>query len=99
MMQNKTQLHKEICNELNLIYERKNNDYGDAFAKLRNEVPTAILVRIFDKYSRLKNLLQGAEQKVNDESIIDTLMDLANYAIMQLVEMKIEERQNAQVQK
>ena len=96
-MKNKIQLHKEICNELNLIYEKKNHDYGDAFAKLRQEVPTAILVRIFDKYSRLKNLLQGAEQKVNDESIEDTLRDLANYAIMQLVEMRVEERQNAQV--
>ncbi len=98
-MQNKIQLHKEICNELNLIYERKNNDYGDAFAKLRQEVPTAILVRIFDKYSRLKNLLQGAEQKVNDESITDTLMDLANYALMELIERRTEEKQNAQVQK
>ena len=98
-MKNKTQIHKEICNELNLIYERKNNDYGDAFAKLRQEVPTAILVRIFDKYSRLKNLLQGAEQKVNDESITDTLMDLANYALMELIERRTEEKQNAQVQK
>lgn len=97
-MQNKIQLHKEICNELNLIYEKKNNDYGDAFAKLRDEVPTAILVRIFDKYSRLKNLLQGAEQKVNDESIQDTLKDLANYAILELIERKAEQN-NAQVQK
>jgi len=97
-VQNKTQLHKEICNELNLIYERKNHDYGDAFAKLRQEVPTAILVRIFDKYSRLKNLLQGAEQKVNDESITDTLRDLANYCVLELIERKMEQN-NAQVQK
>lgn len=96
-MKNKTQIHKEICNELNLIYEQKNHDYGDAFAKLRNEVPTAILVRIFDKYSRLKNLLQGAKQKVNDESIEDTLRDLANYALMELIERRVEEKQNAQI--
>jgi hypothetical protein len=33
--------------------------------------------------------MQGAEQKVKDESIEDTLMDLANYCIMELVERKM----------
>lgn len=84
----KVQMHFEICSILNGIYERKNHDYGDSFAKLRNEVPNAILVRIYDKYSRLKTLLQGSQQLVKDESIDDTLMDLANYCIMELVERK-----------
>lgn len=39
--------------------------------------------------SRLKTLMEGAEQKVKDESIDDTLMDLANYCIMELVERKM----------
>ena len=99
----KAQIHKKICEKLNLIYEQKNNDYGDSFAILRNEHPNAILVRIFDKYNRLKTLLSDTEQKVKDESIKDTLMDLANYAILELIEMEIEERggQNgiSQVQK
>lgn len=85
----KVQLHLEICTLLNEIYQKKNHDYGDSFAKLRNELPGAILVRIYDKYSRLKTLMQGAEQKVKDESIDDTLMDLANYCIMELVERKM----------
>lgn len=85
----KVQIHLQICTTLNGIYERKNHDYGDSFAKLRNELPNAILVRIYDKYSRLKTLMQGAEQKVKDESIDDTLMDLANYCIMELVERKM----------
>lgn len=88
-MGDKTCIHAEICTALNGIYERKNHDYGDSFAKLRNEVSNAILVRIYDKYSRLKTLLLGADQKVKDESIEDTLMDLANYCIMELVERKI----------
>lgn len=78
-----------ICSTLNDIYNRKNHEYGDSFAKLRNELPNAILVRIYDKYSRLKTLMEGAEQKVKDESIDDTLMDLANYCIMELVERKM----------
>ena len=88
--EDKPQKHLEICTILNDIYARKNHDYGDSFAKLRNELPGAILVRIYDKYSRLKTLLEGADQKVKDESIDDTLMDLANYCIMELVERKME---------
>ena len=45
----------------------------------------------FDKYNRLKTLLSGAEQKVVDESIKDTLMDIANYCIMELIEMEVDE--------
>lgn len=82
----KINAHKEICDKLNNIYEQKNHDYGDSFAKLRVEIPDAILVRIYDKYSRLKTLMDGTEQKVKGESIDDTLMDLANYCIMELIE-------------
>lgn len=90
----KVELHSGICDTLNDIYERKNHDYGDSFAKLRNELPNAILVRIYDKYSRLKTLMQGADQKVKDESIDDTLIDLANYCIMELVERKVKNYEN-----
>lgn len=86
----KIDVHTSICRTLNDIYERKNHDYGDSFAKLRNEIPNSILVRIYDKYSRLKTLLEGKEQLVKDESIDDTLMDLANYCIMELVERKVQ---------
>ena len=80
-----------VCEGLNAIYTKKNSDYGDSFAKLRKEIPYAILVRIYDKYSRLKNLLEGKEQLVSDESIEDTLIDLANYCIMEIVERSIDE--------
>lgn len=85
----KVQIHLKTCTMLNDLYERKNNDYGDSFGKLRKEIPGAILVRIYDKYSRLKTLLEGTDQLVKDESIDDTLVDLANYCIMELVERKV----------
>lgn len=90
---NKVQIHKDICEALTELYAKKNADYGDSFANLRREVPNAILVRIYDKYSRLKNLLNGGEQLVNDESIEDTLSDLANYCLLELVERKIDAEQ------
>jgi len=86
----KVAIHKSICAELTDIYIKKNHDYGDSFAKMRKELPNSILVRIYDKYSRLKTLMSGAEQKVKNESIEDTLLDLANYCILELLERKLE---------
>ena len=90
MANEKVEIHAKICQSMTDLYERKNHDYGDSFAILRKELPNSILVRIYDKYQRLKTLLTGTEQKVKDESIEDTLMDLANYCIMELVERRIE---------
>lgn len=93
MNQNQTDtisLHKQICSQMTETYIKKNNDYGNAFANLRNEIPNAILVRLYDKYSRLKTLMSGEKQMVNDESIDDTLLDLANYCILELIERKLE---------
>jgi hypothetical protein len=39
-------------------------------------------VRIGDKFSRLMSFLKQEELKVKDESIRDTLIDLANYALI-----------------
>ena len=74
---NKVEVHRNICNSLNDTYKAKNNDYGDSFAKVRNEYPEAIIVRLMDKLERLKMLLGGRVQQVKDESIDDTLLDLA----------------------
>ena len=91
-------MHKEICDKLNETYEKKNNDYGDSFAKVRVIVPDAIMVRIYDKVSRLETLLKKEnKQLVNDESIEDTLIDLANYCIMEVIERNIDKNQNKEV--
>jgi len=90
MNYNKIEAHRIICEKLTDTYVMKNHDYGDSFAKMRKEYDNAILIRIYDKYSRLKTLKSGVEQKVRDEGIKDTLMDLANYCIMELVEMNVD---------
>lgn len=84
-------LHKDFCDTLNIIYRQKNHDYGDSFAKVRSVVPNSILVRLMDKLERLKTLLgKGEQAQVLDESIYDTLMGMANYCIMELIERQIE---------
>jgi len=84
----KTDMHTAICNELNDTYRRKNADYGDSFTELRDRLPNAILYRTYDKYMRLETLLKGSQAQVKDESIEDTLLDMANYCIMEVIEMR-----------
>lgn len=85
----KVQRFKEITSDMAETYERKNNDYSDSFGQSIREFGfVAGVVRISDKFNRLKSLLSGKEQKVNDESVQDTLLDMANYCIMLKMEME-----------
>ena len=79
-------IHDRICLELNNIYEKKNADYGNSFENsLDKHGMIAGIVRMDDKMSRLISLNSKNEQQVMDESMRDTLMDLANYAIMSVM--------------
>lgn len=85
----KVQRFKEITSNMAETYCRKNSDYGDSFGQSIREFGfVAGVVRISDKFNRLKSLLSGKEQKVNDESVQDTLLDMANYCIMLKMEME-----------
>lgn len=79
--------HKEFCDYLNNLYIEKNHDYGDSvhdtFLKYGL---TSFLVRMEDKLNRARTLSQK-EALVNDEKIRDTLLDLANYAIISVIEL------------
>ena len=86
----KVQLHKDLCDELNALYEKKNHDYGDSFGKTFEEEGFAMSrIRLSDKLNRFKSLSKNAGQMVQDESIRDTLIDLANYALMTIIEMDL----------
>ena len=86
----KYEIHAKICEELTQIYYNKNQDYGDSFAIVRAKVPDAIRVRLWDKMLRLDNLLSGADALVQSETIEDTLKDMANYCLMELIERQLE---------
>ena len=85
----KTERHMEICEELNHLYDKKNHDYGDSFHTTYLEEGMAMpRIRLGDKLNRFKTLTKGMETAlVNDESVRDTLVDLANYAIMTIMEI------------
>ena len=64
-------------------YESKNRDYGDSFGETQERYGVvAGAVRIHDKVSRMVQLTEGHERQVNDESLGDTVRDLATYAAM-----------------
>lgn len=85
---NKIEIHKKICDSLNDLYKAKNEDYGDSFGKSYKEYGlTMSCIRLEDKLNRLKSLNKNGNAQVKDESIQDTLMDLANYSIMTLIEL------------
>lgn len=85
---------REITSKMAEVYVTKNHDYGDSFTRLRERYPNSILIRLGDKLNRLETLLTGECAKVKDESIDDTLIDLANYAVMELVERKMTRIEN-----
>lgn len=86
---NKVEHHAKLCKELNDLYARKNADYGDSFGKSYEEEGLAMArIRLGDKFNRFKTLSRSVERKVLDESIRDTLIDLANYALMTVLEME-----------
>lgn len=87
-LEEKVELHKEVCTELNETYRKKNHDYDDAFAKrFRKRGMIYTIDKLQEKLDRIEALDAG-EQLVENESMEDSLMDLANYAIMTLVELK-----------
>ncbi len=80
--------HKATLLELHDIYKAKNADYGDSFHETFEEEGLAMArIRLTDKLNRFKNLTQDAKAHVEDESVIDTLFDLANYAVMTIMEL------------
>jgi hypothetical protein len=89
----KTDLHASICAELTALYERKNHDYGDSFAQNYDEFGMVYpIIHLKEKLDRLKSICNDGA-KVH-ESIEDTLLDLANYAIMTVAERRAKEKAN-----
>ena len=94
---NKLDLHAELCRELTATYKQKNAAYGDSFGKsVREWGIAAAAVRMGDKFHRFENLAKHPELDPGDEQINDTLMDLANYALMTIIEQEAQREKGEQ---
>lgn len=73
------------------LHDKKNKDYGNAFGKSFAKFGLmATDIRLTDKFSRFEQLMKN-EAMVTDESIKDTLIDMAAYCIMTVEAMEGQE--------
>ena len=73
---------RQKVEKLTKVYVAKNKDYGDSFSQSLDKYGIiASLVRMGDKMNRIDSLHDKPTTEV-DESLVDSLEDLANYAIM-----------------
>lgn len=91
--------HQEICDGIHQLYLEKNAAYGDSFHQLYEKLGIiSAVTQITHKYNRLINMVKQlnagqikADDEVFEESIKDTLLDLANYSILTYQEIEREE--------
>lgn len=85
--------HEDFTSRMREIVAKKNHDYSggdtDAFKNFKMVEGLEIcspeqgfLTRITDKLSRIINFMKTNNLQVKDESVEDTLLDLANYVIL-----------------
>lgn len=87
------EFHKKFCESMVEVTRKKNEDYtgatDDPFANFKIvehvgicSAEVGFLTRMTDKLSRISSFVQKGELLVKDESVQDTLHDLANYCAL-----------------
>lgn len=87
------EFHKSMTQRMEQIARAKNHDYsgfeGSPFSNFEivercgiASTEQGFLTRMMDKISRVNSFVKQGTTKVSDEKIEDTLLDLANYAIL-----------------
>lgn len=87
------EFHRKCCDDMITITAQKNADYtgksDDPFANFSNvkscggaTPEQGFLVRMSDKAMRISSFVEKGELLVKDESVQDTLLDLANYCVL-----------------
>ena len=100
---NQSERFYELLENMKLVHDAKRHDYAntaDVFANFRTCEQAGIpawkgcCVRIGDKFSRIMGFAKKEKLEVKDESIKDTLIDMANYALIALILYEEEENKN-----
>ena len=84
---------KKITDEMLDTYKAKNHDYDSSFSNLFKECGmTYAYGHMAEKLERVKSLMKD-EAKVKGEGMKDSLKDLANYAILTIMELERKEEE------
>lgn len=88
---------RDIIDEMAKTYEKKNADYNDSFRiSVRKYGNIAALTRISDKFNRIENLILNGNAQVKDESLLDSLKDLACYCVMTVMAIENNDFENVE---
>lgn len=92
---NRLGIYQYILSNLEDTYKKKNSDYGNSVGDTYEKFgDISFLTRITDKYNRILSLADKGEcGEVKDEALEDTILDLANYCLLWLVEREYAEQQ------
>ena len=90
---NKVTMFSELTSQMLETFKKKNADYGDSTTKTFKEFGLiSYAVRLDDKLSRIKSFCKKGALEVKDESIVDTLLDAANYCLLAVIDIKNQKR-------
>ena len=85
----KVETFSKIVTEMTELYAKKNHDYGNSFDEGCDKIGTGYpLGRLLDKMNRLIACMGKEDEMQVNESIEDTLTDLACYSVMTLSYLK-----------
>ena len=93
----------DALDELRKLHDKKNHDYAtdsnpyenlEAVREIGIEPWRGVVIRLMDKFKRVKNFCDRGELKVNDEKIEATFMDIAVYSTLALILFRKEEKEN-----
>lgn len=84
-------IHGSLCSEALNLMQLKNKDYGATTDALKNfresesmglTIPQGIMIRISDKWGRLKTFMREGSLSVKGESVHDSIVDIINYLVI-----------------
>ena len=85
-------MYREIVDDMLDAYQEQYHDYGRGYAEARRKIPCYIAGKLYDKVSQLIALSRdGGTARVRNETIDNALLDLADYALREYVERRVDE--------
>ena len=88
---------KPYTDKLAKTLQEKNDAYGDSFTESVDKFGLVVIpIRLSDKFNRVCQLIKHGKLSENDESLQDTLLDMAGYSVLALkyLENRKEDKEN-----
>lgn len=89
--------HNKLCHKCQKQYERKQTDYNDSFGRTYRKLGDngifsaySIITNKYNRFDTIVNNGSKGKKTVVNESLIDTLMDMADYCFMTIMELQRE---------